>query len=66
MKRLLILIVVCSSFVSCAHFRSDTCDSYCIRNGGTCDYVEHGRRRYNTDNGEYNQTPTYFNCKFFN
>ncbi len=51
--------------VGCAHL-SDTCDSYCFRNGGQCSGVEYGTRRYNTKNGETQDRPTYFHCKFVN
>ena len=61
-----ILILLPSLFLpSCAHL-SDTCDSYCIRQGGQCAGVEFGRRRYNTKTGDYEEKPTYFNCRFIN
>jgi hypothetical protein len=61
------LLLVCISIFlpSCAHL-GDTCDTYCLRHGGQCSGIEYGSRRYNTDNGEHRDKPTYFNCKFIN
>ncbi len=67
MRRIIRLAVLFGILMvsSCAHVRQ-TCDSYCLSNGGTCESIDHGTRRYNTESGAYDQRPTYFNCKYFN
>ena len=53
-------------FIACTGPIKQTCDSYCLTEGGTCDFVEQGKSEYNTDTGAVKKNPTVFHCKFFN
>ncbi len=68
MKSLLILsaLVAVMTFAACTGPVKQTCDSYCLSEGGTCDFVEQGKSEYNTDTGTVKKNPTIFHCKFFN
>lgn len=50
-------------FTSCAHMR-ETCDSYCMRRGGVCSYVNQGWSKYNTVTGDTEERPTEFVCRY--
>jgi hypothetical protein len=52
--------------VGCSVGSTQTCDSYCLSQGGVCERVEQGRSTFNTENGSVKKKPTVFYCKFFN